>query len=132
MTCNHPLTARRPFEHAAPLTSAARFARPNRGFLQALVFGFGGLRITAAGLKLRRPSLPDAVGELTLRNLAWRGAQVQLTVRAGSAELALLGGADAVCLEDGAGARQGIAAGAHADLPLDSFPFPALLTLGAC
>jgi trehalose/maltose hydrolase-like predicted phosphorylase len=124
----------------------SHFLTGDGGFLQALMNGFGGLRVTAAGLALRKPYLPDSVGELRLRNLAWRGGHVTVTIAAaqgGSGGGGGGGGAAAqavgvvngppLCLIDAAGQRQQTLAsgGAAFELPA-GFAYPGLLQDGAC
>ena len=105
------------------------------GYLQALINGYGGLRVEGAGLRLLAPALPGSVGELTLRAVRWRGCALTLRVTAGQQTLQLLpGGARAtLCLADARGAVQALQAGGQ-PLALDraSFAYPGLLTTGGC
>jgi trehalose/maltose hydrolase-like predicted phosphorylase len=50
-----------------------RFLTGDGGALQALLNGYGGLRILDDSLKLLQPTLPESVGQMTLRNISWRG-----------------------------------------------------------
>lgn len=103
------------------------FTTGDGGALQALLNGFGGLRITAAGLKLLQPHLPDAVGRLTLRGLSWRDGHITVIVGASAQTIALLDGGD-VCLADAAGGSQRLTAGgAPATLAYTTYAYPALL-----
>ena len=61
--------------------SAERVSAPSTtvtgggGFLQSVVNGYGGLRLEAAGLRLRRPRPPPNCTRLVLRGVAFRGAR---------------------------------------------------------
>ena len=121
----------------------SHFLTGDGGFLQALMNGYGGVRVTAAGLKLRRPYLPDSVGELRLRGLAWRGGHVTLAVAAargggdgggaGALEqtVSVLDGPSR-CLVSAAGDRQTLSAGGAAAVLPPAYAYPALLQDGAC
>ena len=96
--------------------------------------GYGGLRVTAAGLKLRRPYLPDSVGELRLRSLAWRGGHVTLVVSAQGAgalvqAVAVLDGPSR-CLVSAAGVRQTLISGGAAVVLPPAYSYPAMLEDG--
>ena len=116
----------------------SHFLTGDGGFLQALINGFGGLRVVAEGLRLLRPSLPSAVGKLTLRNVAWRGCSLTYAVGAVCGTLSAAGcadGAAALCARGaGGGGVQVPVGGAGVCLGLGGggFDFPGLLTKGAC
>lgn len=108
------------------------FLTGDGGYLQALMNGFGGLRVTAGGLLLRRPYLPDSVGRLTLRAIAWRGGgHLTLSVAAAEQTVGVLDG-PSLCLVSAAGARQTVESGAAPVALPASFAYPGLLTDGAC
>lgn len=106
----------------------SHFLTGDGGFLQALLYGFGGLRVTASGLKLLRPFLPESVGTLRLRRIAWRGGHLTISVGAAAQTVALLDG-PALCLTDaGGGNSQALApGGAAVELDVGSFAYPGLL-----
>ena len=82
----------------------------------------------AGGLKLLPPHLPDAVGPLTLRGLAWREGHITVVVSDTAETVALLDGPDA-CIVDAAGASLRLVAGGPAAvLAYASYAYPALLT----
>jgi hypothetical protein len=102
---------------------------------QAFLNGWGGLRVTATGLKLLPPALPGSVGSLSLASLSWRLSTLTLTVTPGAASVAVLTG-PSLCLFDALGHAQLIAAGGD---PLTivnaTFAWPGLLqdsVGGAC
>lgn len=107
------------------------FVTGDGGHLNALLYGWGGLRVADAGLRLLPPALPEAVGELTLRRLAWRGAHVTFVVRPATHAVAVLDAPAGACLMlvDAAGGRAALAVGGPA-LVLDraTYAYPALLT----
>ena len=109
------------------------FLTGDGGFLQALLNGWGGLRVTGGGLKLRRPALPEGVGTLSLRRIASRGGHLDVAVAADATTVALLDGAPR-CLTDAAGARAAtlVAGGAAARLDAAAFAYPGLIVDGAC
>lgn len=87
------------------------FLTGDGGFLQAVVYGYGRLRIAEdGGLWVRSPvALPQGVGALTLRRLKWRaGAAVLNVVLAAAQSVTLsaeeLTGLAAVCVRDALGA----------------------------
>lgn len=125
-----PLSAR----HWQPLSQQAP-ARPSYP-LQAFLAGWGGLRVTRAGLRLLPPSLPLSVGALTLRNLSWRSSTLSLRITAGSAALSVSAGAP-LCLVDAAGAAVPVLSGGPpVTLANATFAWPGLLVgvgeQGAC
>jgi trehalose/maltose hydrolase-like predicted phosphorylase len=107
------------------------FLTGDGGFLQALLNGYGGLRLEGAGLRLLAPALPGSVGELTLRAVKWRQSTLTLSVTVSQQTLQLLpGGPEAqLCLADAKGAQQVLQLGGP-PLALDraSFAYPGLLT----
>ena len=109
------------------------FVTGDGGFLQALLNGFGGLRVTGGGLKLRRPVLPEGVGTLRLRRIASRGGHLDVAVAADATTVALLDGAPR-CLTDAAGARVATLAAGGAAVRLDAsgFAYPGVVVDGAC
>jgi hypothetical protein len=104
------------------------FLTGDGGYLQALLNGWGGLRVTAGGLKLLRPVLPESVGQLRLRRIAWRGGHLTVTVGAETQALALLDGPP-LCLTDANGENSEPLApgGPAAQLDIRSFAYPGLL-----
>jgi len=104
------------------------FLTGDGGFLQALLNGWGGLRVTAEGLKLLRPFVPDSVGQLRLRRVAWRGGHLTFTVAAALQTVALLDGPP-LCLTDARGGASAPLAPGGPALQLDvaTFAYPALL-----
>ena len=68
-----------------------KFLTGDGGFLQALLNGFGGLRlVNETALKLLRPSLPESVGRLVLRSLSWHGRRFTLSINASHAVFEVL------------------------------------------
>ena len=96
--------------------------------MQALLNGWGGLRITVGGLKLLQPHLPESVGQLRLRRIAWRGGHLTITVGADAQTVALLDGPP-LCLTDANGENsQPLAPGGPAaQLDVATYAYPALL-----
>ena len=104
------------------------FLTGDGGFLQALLNGYGGLRVTFEGLKMLRPTLPESVGELRLRRIAWRGGHLTVAVGPTAQTVALLDGPP-LCLTDASGGNSHPLApgGAAAQLDIATFAYPALL-----
>lgn len=99
------------------------FATGDGGLLQAVLFGYGGLRVTPGGLVMNKPSLPESVGTITLRALRWRALVLTMTVDVLAMTITASG---TFAITDAAGHRVVYQLGAR--LVLDSFEFPALLT----
>lgn len=59
---------------------AVNFITGMGGFLQAVLSGYGGLRLDVDELRFHRPALPQGVTELTFRGLSYLGAQFDLEV----------------------------------------------------
>lgn len=99
------------------------------GFLQALINGWGGLRITEGGLKLLRPHLPESVGLLRLRKIAWRSGHLTITTGAELQTVALVDGPQ-LCLIDANGANRQVLTpgGPLSQLDIASYAYPALLS----
>jgi trehalose/maltose hydrolase-like predicted phosphorylase len=100
--------------------------------VQAMLNGWGGLRLQDAGLGLLAPALPEGVGALTLRKIAWRGLALTLVISAEQQTLELVGGPPgaAALVTDALGARYSLTLGGPAAvLPRSAFAYPGLLTL---
>lgn len=73
------------------LNNATYILCVSSGFLENFLYGFTGLRITDEGLtQVYPPLLPSGLKSLTLKNLAWRGQRMEITVsrdRTGKAKL---------------------------------------------
>ncbi len=129
------------------------FLTGDGGLLQALLNGYGGLRIAqGAQLQLLRPALPEAVGALTLRGIAWQGCTLTVRVDEECQSLSLAGcggggggggggsgsggGVAALCLSDASGGSRSTVreGGAPVCAPLGAggFQYPGRLMLGAC
>jgi trehalose/maltose hydrolase-like predicted phosphorylase len=116
------------------------FVTGDGGFLQGVQNGFGRVRIAEdGGLWLRKPvSLPDGVGELTLRRLQWRGGAVALDIALTASEpfpqmrvsVAKLGEADSLCLQVATGSIQHLHHGSQVKLS-EASAFPAKI-LASC
>eukprot|EP00051_Salpingoeca_urceolata_P020106 m.299134 g.299134 ORF g.299134 m.299134 type:complete len:912 (+) comp19543_c1_seq5:107-2842(+) len=82
--CYGPFNVRNEVDKHADVVGAhfdnTHFLTGDGGFLQAVLYGYGGLRITEAGLLLHRPFVPDDVATLVLRSLAWRRNRLTVTV----------------------------------------------------
>jgi hypothetical protein len=83
--CYGPFLVRNEVDKHADVLGAhydnAKFLTGDGGFLQALLNGYGGLRLfDERTLKLLRPHLPDDVGALRLRRVAWHGRALNYTV----------------------------------------------------
>ena len=105
-----------------------KFLTGDGGFLQALMFGYGGLRIVDDGLLLRRPAPPTGdVGHMVLRGLAWRGRVFTLNVTHDEAVLMIAGAsASGVGLVDALGACVSVPPGGGVALGA-SVAWPALI-----
>lgn len=109
------------------------FVTGDGGFLQALVYGYQGLRIEEEGLRLLPPTLPERVGSLVLRNVAWRGCILTLTVAPVAQTLVAASCASPstkrLCLVDAVGGQQDLLVGGSAlNLTRASFAYPGLLS----
>ena len=95
---------------------------------QAFISGWGGLRVTRAGLRLLTPSLPLSVGALTLRNMTWRNSTITIRVTTGIEAVSVSSGSP-LCLVAADGTTQVVAAGgAPVILPNATYPWPGLLS----
>ena len=113
-----------------PFSFVQHFLTGDGGFLQALMNGWGGLRITEGGLRMLRPYLPESVGQLRLRRFAWRGGHLTITVGTALQTVALLDAPiGSLCLTDANGASSQTLTpnGPPAQLDINSFAYPALL-----
>jgi hypothetical protein len=101
--------------------------------LQAMLYGWGGLRLQDSGLGLLAPALPEGVGELTLRRLTWRGLQLTVGITAEQQVLQVVGGAAGLggaVVTDAQGGQQRVAVGGPAAvLPRGTFDYPGLVTV---
>ena len=71
-----------------PENMSTNFLTGSGGFLQQVVFGYTGLRITSKGLSAKyKPMLPDGVRSLTITNLHFRGKLYDVTVKNGKTKL---------------------------------------------
>jgi protein-glucosylgalactosylhydroxylysine glucosidase len=78
---------RPPFDVLAetPRSDAVNFVTGAGGFLQQLIFGYTGLRLSEEGLTRRfAPVLPSRVSRLTLRNFHLRGRRFDVVVEGDS------------------------------------------------
>ncbi|MBX6330227.1 MAG: glycoside hydrolase family 65 protein, partial [Gemmatimonadaceae bacterium] len=102
-----------------PRNDAVSFVTGAGGFLQQVIYGYTGLRLTDSGVvRAFPPVLPSSVHRLTLRNVALRGARYDVIVEGDSTRLFARGAADT--------ARAPIGAGARTVPPVLAFPDPAL------
>lgn len=102
------------------------FLTGDGGFLQALLYGYSGLRVTSIGLKLRRVYLPQGVALLEFGALHWHGNIFSLVVESQSMSFSLVKGNE-FCLLDSKGMHQRIGI-AGLTIKLNTFMFPGLLT----
>lgn len=139
--CYGPFNVRNEVDKHADIIGAhfdnSHFLTGDGGYLQALINGFGALRVTLDGLRLLPPSLPDSVGTLSFRNVAWRQCQLTVNVTATaeviqvSACAAQLG--TSLCIRDADGGETAvIVGGAAATLSRTGFAYPGLLIRGPC
>ena len=71
-----------------PENMSTNFLTGTGGFLQQVLFGYTGLRITSRGLvKEYKPMLPTGVKALTITNLHFRGKRYDVTVEHGITRL---------------------------------------------
>lgn len=125
------------------------FLTGDGGYLQALLNGYGGLRIVQGELKMLQPTLPESVGALTLRAISWHGCVMTVRVDgecetvsvascaggAGGGQPVKAAPTTGLCLADATGAFKNtvVVAGAPVCAPLNgSFAFPGRLTVGPC
>ncbi len=102
----------------------SHFLTGDGGYLQALMNGYGGLRIVEAGISLLRPSLPASVGRMRLRGLAWLGLAVEFQITAVQI-LINVSGTPSFCVRDALGDDQLYRLAAAIDVA--TFVFPGLL-----
>jgi len=104
------------------------FLTGDGGYLQALLNGWGGLRITDAGLRLLQPYLPASVGLLRLRRLAWRAGHLTFTVGVAAQTVELLDGPQ-LCIVDAQGGSQTLTPGGPpVQLLYAAFAYPAMIS----
>jgi trehalose/maltose hydrolase-like predicted phosphorylase len=112
------------------------FLTGDGGFLQALINGYGGLRITLEGLRLLQPTLPESVGTLALRGIVWRGCRYTINVTLDEEVLSAHSCAEAgarFCVIDANGGRKDVfVGGPETPLSRASFAYPGLLVDHAC
>lgn len=95
--------------------------------MQAVINGYGGLRLTDAGLKILRPHVPEGVGQISLRELSWRGAVFNMNVSSVSQSLEIASAPQGVpCLTDATGSVTHLPFGTPVVFP-QSFVYPGLL-----
>ena len=105
------------------------------GFLQALLYGYAGMRVTESGVKLRPPALPEEVGRLAFASLQWRGVAFMASVNASAlvlasaASVASVEAGSALCVVDGRGVSQRLPRAGTGELALDrdKFAWPGLV-----
>ena len=61
-------------------TGAVNFITGMGGFLQAVLFGYGGLRLDVDELRFRRAELPSGVTEIAFKHIAYLGAEFDFEV----------------------------------------------------
>ena len=99
----------------------SHFLTGDGGFLQAILNGYGGLRIVEKGLKLLHPYLPEGVGMLHFRKLSWR--TLTLTFKFDAANMSILSESEEpFCLVDSKGLGALVKSNITLDLHLFSFP----------
>jgi len=110
--CYGPFLVRNEVDKHADVLGAhydnSKFLTGDGGFLQGLLNGYAGLRIfNESALKLLRPHLPDDVGALRLRRVAWHGRALNYTIAlaagAMTASLAVDAGAPVAATQGGGG-----------------------------
>ena len=73
-----------------PQNMSTNFLTGAGGFMQQVLFGYTGLRITEKGLVQEyKPMLPPGVSQVTIRNIHFRGKLYDVTVKNGKATLAV-------------------------------------------
>lgn len=97
------------------------FVTGDGGYLQAVINGYGGMRITEEGLGLLLPSLPLGVTQLRFRNFRFRSLVLSISVTSTVLNLTC----DKFCLKDSNGVEQKFEQGAS--LTLTKYAFPGLL-----
>ena len=101
--------------------------------LQAMLAGWGGLRLQDGGLGLLAPTLPEGVGALTLRRISFRGLVLTVVVTATQQTVRAVAGAPGVSgatITDAQGAAQRVAVGGPAVvLPRATFVYPGQVAL---
>jgi trehalose/maltose hydrolase-like predicted phosphorylase len=101
-----------------------QFLTGDGGYLQALLHGYGGLRLAEDGLRLLPPHLPESVGSLRLRGLSWASSRaLDVTITPAHQRIDVRGGD--VCVTDGGGTMHRF----NASLTLDraTYAYPGLL-----
>jgi len=82
------------------------------GFLQGVLAGYPGLRLTDGALALLDPSLPPGAGGVRLRGVAYLGARLDIDIAPASLSVALRAGAPhALAVIDTAGGTHTLAPG---------------------
>jgi hypothetical protein len=134
--CYGPFNVRNEVDKHADIVGAhydnTHFLTGDGGFLQALINGFGGLRVTIEGLRLLSPSLPESVGVLALRNIAWRTCVLTINVTAAEELIQVTSCAPkmgaALCILDANGGQTGVPVGGPPiTLPISTFAWPGML-----
>eukprot|EP01059_Diplonema_ambulator_P008627 TRINITY_DN18289_c0_g1_i1.p1 TRINITY_DN18289_c0_g1~~TRINITY_DN18289_c0_g1_i1.p1 ORF type:complete len:848 (+),score=236.78 TRINITY_DN18289_c0_g1_i1:252-2546(+) len=102
------------------------FLTGDGGYLQSLVYGFSGLRVTEAGLRWTVPRLPSGVASFRLRNITWHGVEVTIRYEEGRTEM-WRGPSGVLCLTDASGSVHPITP-QGTQVQTSAFHFPGLFT----
>ena len=107
------------------------FLTGDGGFLQAIINGYGGLRILEMGLKMYRPSLPKGVKKFTFRGFLFMDSTFSYCIKKDHAviEVKQNQGVD-LCLMNGDGKlEQNLAVGKPVIVGYQDFKFPGTIRL---
>lgn len=131
--CYGPFNVRNEVDKHADIVGGhfdnSHFLTGDGGFLQAVINGYGGIRILPHSLKLHLPRLPEFVGQLLFRALRWLDTTLDLTVTAKEVRIGQgTAGSGDICLAtaDG-GAVSRIQPGGSKAVARTSAAFPATL-----
>lgn len=130
-----PFNVRNEVDKHADITGAhydnSHFLTGDGGFLQGLMNGYGGLRITDGGLRILAPAgLPQGVGQMVLRQVQWHARVLTLTYTADSVTVGLASSSAGMGVLSATNACAPLAPGGSAALPVSTFAWPALLVEG--
>ena len=156
--CYGPFNVRNEVDKHADIIGShhdnSHFLTGDGGYLQAVMNGYGGLRILPQSLKLYMPRLPEFVAQLRFRRLRWRSTVLDMSVSTGKVRIAqhdadeinlnarpgphhggderVGGGREAqgsICLTAADGSIRRIPAGESVTIPRVNRLFPAILKM---
>ena len=73
-----------------PTGGTVNFITGSGGFLQSVLFGYGGLRLREGSLDIRVPPLPSNTTSLTLNGVHYRGSKLRVSITPAEVSVSVL------------------------------------------